>query len=174
MSRKNSIFVLCFLAMFLSSTVYTKELAERKGFLLGIGPIVGGETNVIKKFGGGIGVRIGGAFNDRFQLYYEDSSLFTSKNCHFISLMTGMATFQAFMFDNAYAKTGIGFSVADVETTSNNYKEYWGWGADVGVGYEFRITKHFVMAPEIIFNYQRIDHENYYIPMGYLHLGWYF
>ena len=157
----------------LSLTTQAKELADRKGFLIGLGPVVGAETNLIKKFGGGIGARIGGAFNERFQLYYEDLSLFTSKDGHFIALFNGMATFQAFLVHNMYAKAGVGFSVADVQTTGNDYREQWGLGVDGGVGYEFRITKHFVIAPEVIFNYQRIKGYNYYMPVGYLHFGWY-
>lgn len=153
-----------------------KELNTRKGFLIGIGPALGGETNHIKRAAGGMAARIGGAFNERFQIYVEFLSLFTKKSGSDIYDFTMMPMLQYFVYDNFYAKAGGGWASADVTspTNSNVYTTKNGYALDAGAGYEFRLTKSFVLAPEARFNYQRIDGLNYYIPYGYIHYGWYF
>ncbi|MFH1653421.1 MAG: outer membrane beta-barrel protein [Pseudomonadota bacterium] len=154
-----------------------KEFANRKGFLIGFGPMVGTETNHIKMVAGGLGFRIGYAFNEKISLYYDDSSLFTRRKIggemRTMMLLSGQAKTQVFLWNNFYANAGVGFSDARYNDRGAQMDTKMGFGFSTGAGYEFRMTKHFVLSPEISFGYHRIGGTNFYAPIGYLHLGWY-
>ncbi len=158
-----------------------KEFADRKGLLIGLGPTVGGETNSIKQVVGGARFRLGGGLNEKFLLYWDSSYLTTRKDGLDYDVVQEQARAQYFFFDNFYGTLGGGFVDGSISQSSTSggvtttvSKSKFGFVVGGGAGYEFRLTKHFVMAPEVTFDYDRIKGTNYYIPAAYLHLGWYF
>lgn len=157
-----------------------EEFAERKGFLIGLGPTIGGETNIIKQVAGGARFRLGGGFNEKFLLYWDSSYFYTRKNSRDYNIVQEQARAQYFVYDNFYVNLGGGFVTGSIScsstsggVTTTTEQSKLGFVIGGGAGYEFRLTKHFVMAPEVTFDYDRIKGVNYYIPAAYLHLGWY-
>lgn len=151
-----------------------KDYSQRKGFLIGLSPIFGGETNRIKRVGGGFGFRIGGGLSERVLLYYDDIAVFTKKNGASYGLYSGQAMGQFFLYDNLYTNVGVGFSFGDVSQNNITTESKIGFGTSVGLGYEFRVTKRFIIAPEATLGYHRIEKINYVTPLGRIHFGWYF
>jgi len=182
MFRKLPVVLLVAVVMFCSLNVaQATEFAPRKGFLIGLGPTVGGETNAIKQVVGGARFRLGGGLNESLLIYWDSSYFFTRKNGLDYDVVQEQAKVQYFVYDNFYVNLGGGFSngsVSDSSTTGGVIttieKSKFGFVIGGGAGYEFRLTKHFVMAPEVTFDYNRIHGLNYYLPAVYLHLGWYF
>ena len=68
------------LLLSVSDVAGAKELAGRKGFLIGLGPTLGGETNTIKQIAGGARFRMGGGLSEKVLLYWDSSYFFTRKN----------------------------------------------------------------------------------------------
>ncbi len=151
-----------------------QELVSRKGFLIGLGPLAGYETSGLERFGGGLELRIGGAFNEETLLYYESSSFFTQRDGNEITQFDMQAKFQYFAWGNNYLDVGAGTSGG--ETCQNDVCSLSsvGFGFSGGAGHEFRLTQRFALSPEVTLNYRRLDGVNYFTGGILLHCGWYF
>lgn len=162
------------LAAVLLGTVASAEQAERKGFLIGLGPKVGYEMQSdIKKVSGGMELRIGGGINEKFLLYYEGTSMWTRKDGVNLYFYDTLAKAQYFVYEDLYVNAGGGWSIGRAEYSGLAASKN-GWVANGGVGYEFRLTDKFFLAPEAQFTFRRINGYNFNEPSAMVHCGWYF
>ncbi len=185
----------CFLFVFLFSslgqaaakstkgTSLTKnKFNDRKGFLIGVGPILGGEVNTVDQVGGGLELRVGYGFNERYLLYYEGDTFFTQKSGVSYFFEDVQAKGQAFIWKNLYGDLGLGFTIGNqkvegVNFFGNNVDESTtsvGFVLSFGIGYEFRLTRYFSISPEFAFNYRHVGGLNFVTPGLIVNCGWYF
>ncbi|MDO8643349.1 MAG: autotransporter domain-containing protein [bacterium] len=167
------IFIPLFLVFLVSFSVRADE--DRTGLYTAIGPSVGSEMGYKTSLGGGLGVRIGGGFNDRVLLFYNSWSHFGSKNGHPFFLGMGEMKFQFFLLDDFYLNAGAGAAFTNFNPrTGNNELIGAGFGGSGGMGYEFYLTDQVVLAPEVSFTYCRAKASNFYLPQAFLLMGWHF
>ena len=123
---------------------------------------------------------MGAGLSEKLLLYWDSSYFYTRKNRLDYDVVQEQAKVQYFIIDNFYVDLGGGLANGSISQTSRVggvtttvTKSKFGFVIGGSAGYEFRLTKHFVMSPEVTFDYDRIKGVNYYIPAAYLHLGWY-
>lgn len=174
LSFKKIITLISFAFLYFFSLTAQAGEGEHKGFLIGFGPRVGYEAGYLDKAFGGFEFRIGAGLNEKFLLYYEGVSDFSRKNGRDYFAYDSQAKAQYFLWENLYANAGLGFSVGEVDNGRAIYQTKTGFVASAALGYEFRPTKRFVVAPEVGYSYRRIESKNFSSPAFAVHLGWYF
>ncbi|PIR16546.1 MAG: hypothetical protein COV46_07935 [Deltaproteobacteria bacterium CG11_big_fil_rev_8_21_14_0_20_49_13] len=177
---KRTLFIIVATVSFIPAAFAEPDvLNDRLGFMIGMGPSVGYEAKDIDEPVGGARFRVGWGFNEKFILFLDNNIFATRKNDLYYTTYNLQVRAEYFIFKNLYVNGGGGLSVgnmtqnSDTGVTDEVNEIKVGFSLGSGLGYEFRLTEHFVLAPEFTFDFDRIKSRNYLIPAGYLNLVWY-
>lgn len=135
-----------------------EAIEDRTGFLLGGGAQFSYEINELEKFGGGIHLQAGHAFNNKIQLFGRSSWTYTSKFDVGFSLYDLEAVLRYYVYNNSLYLTGsAGVSYIEAEFAGLVGQSDIGFVLSAGAGYEFGLTDKLGLAPEVSFKFRSID-----------------
>ena len=182
--NKFTLITLSSLTMLTATSTFAEgeKYNDRQGFMIGFG--LGGGGLSIHDAGNSLdrgafigNFRIGGGLSEKFILMGESTWAMTNKNDTDISVSGLLFSAQYFCTQNFYLRPGFGFavgrSVTSVGSVTVTNESDVGFAMNAASGYEFRLSKSFVLAPEVDVGYAHIqgsDNVNYGVILG---LTWY-
>lgn len=154
---------------------------EKRGFFLGAGFNLGGESLLIKNVATGIALYMGYRISDRLSLAFNWDTLYLrdSGKHYFLIPFTVGGVINVWKDLGIYS--GFGYSLvrdpaagAFSDGTSTKYGFFNGWHYDGGVRYEFWLQEYLSFTPQFGFLYSHVADKNILLPMLRLNVSYYF
>lgn len=171
---------LCFALLTSPWSAFTAE-TDAKGFVAGLGPVIGYDLNVLKYPGGGVALQGGYRFNDVFSALAQVDVYYTrDSNLNYFSFPV-MATVKAKFYKGAFVYGGGGYDAVVPEqgfhfrgSVSRRATLYNGFCGHAGFGYDHKLLDQLFISPQAGFTYARVGGINRMLPQFRVYFNWEF